>query len=59
MKTTRNSPHETREANAMHSRLNIDVQHYQLDDKGRPMKVTEFPNAIEGALLDYVLYSYH
>lgn len=46
--TTRTSPHETREANLMRLRRNIDVAHFQLDDKGTPKKVTSDPNVTAG-----------
>ena len=46
---TRDSPHETCEANLMHLRRNIKVNHYALNDKGTPVSVTPSSQSLEGA----------
>ena len=46
--TTCTSPHEMRESNMMRTHRNIDVNHYALDNKGRAVCVTPYPNALEG-----------
>ena len=46
--TTYTSPHEMCESNMMHTRRNIDVNHYALDNKGRAVHVPAYPNALEG-----------
>ena len=48
--STRSSPHEIREANAMRTRRNIPIFHFILDNKGKAMKVPSFPNALTGNL---------
>ena len=42
------TPHETREANTMHTHRNIPVVHYALDAKGRPVEIKTYPNAVTG-----------
>ena len=37
----RMSPHEMRESNAMHYRQCIRINHYELDVRGRPVKLTD------------------
>ena len=32
----------------MHTRRNIDVNHYALNNKGRAVRVTPYPNSLEG-----------
>ena len=39
--TTQLTPHETRESNSMRSRRSIDVIHYALDDRGKPLKLSD------------------
>ena len=46
--TTHTSPHETHEANLMRTHRHIDVNHYALDNQGRAVCLTPFPNALEG-----------
>ena len=45
---TCDSPHETCEANLMHLRRNIKVNHYALNDKGAPVSVTPSSQSLEG-----------
>ena len=45
---TCDSPHETHEANLMHLRRNIKVNHYALNEKGAPVLVTLLPQSLEG-----------
>ena len=44
------TPHETREANVMRTRQNIDIMHYELDSTGKPVTIDYYPGAIEGKL---------
>ena len=46
--TTRDSPHETREAKLMRMRRNIQVHHYALDDRGCPIPVNPFSKDVPG-----------
>ena len=46
---TRDSPHETCEANLMCLRRNIQVDHYALNDKGAPVSVVPSSQLLEGA----------
>ena len=46
--TTRLTPHETRESNSMRSRRSIDVIHYALDDRGKPLKLSDKSSVLPG-----------
>ena len=49
---TRDSPHETHEANLMRLRRNIKVNHYALIEKGAPVSVTPSSQSLEGPKFD-------
>ena len=49
---THDSPHETHEANLMHLRRNIKVNHYALNDKGAPVSITPSSKSLEGPKFD-------
>ena len=47
---TRSTPHETRESNAMRTRHNIAIVHYELDRSGNPVSIDYYPGSIDGKL---------
>ena len=55
--TTRDSPHETREANLMRMRRNIQVHHYALDWRGIPIPVNPFSKNVPGNCTEILIDS--